>query len=90
MPLFGGIEAGGTKFVCGVGTGPDDLHSIVIPTTSPEATVAKAVAFFLSQGPLDAIGIGSFGRQNKNRPIDRQPLNPPSDLGGYPQAFPIY
>jgi fructokinase len=61
MPLFGGIEAGGTKFVCGVGTGPDDLHSIVIPTTSPEATVAKAVAFFLSQGALDAIGIGSFG-----------------------------
>jgi hypothetical protein len=40
--------------------------------------------------PGDTLGIGSFGRQNKNRPIDRQPLNPPSDLGGYPQAFPIY
>jgi hypothetical protein len=23
----------------------------------------------------------SFGRQNNNRPIDRQPLNPPSDFG---------
>ena len=25
-----------------------------------------------------------------NRPIDRQPLNPPSDMGGYPQRFPLY
>ena len=36
------------------------------------------------------LGLGSFGRQNNNRPIDRQPLNPPSDLGGYPQSFPLY
>ena len=36
------------------------------------------------------IGYPSFGRENKNRPIDRQPLNPPSDLGGYPQTFPLY
>jgi hypothetical protein len=32
----------------------------------------------------------SFGRENWTRPIDRQPLNPPSDLGGYPQTFPLY
>ena len=31
----------------------------------------------------------SFGMENKNRPLDRIPLNPPSDLGGYPQTFPI-
>ena len=31
-----------------------------------------------------AIGYPSFGRENNNRPIDRQPLNPPSDMGGYP------
>src|SRR3954465_11040029 len=37
-----------------------------------------------------AIGYPSFGRENNNRPIDRQPLNPPSDLGGYPQTFPLY
>jgi hypothetical protein len=36
------------------------------------------------------IGYPSFGRENNNRPIDRQPLNPPSDLGGYPRAFPLY
>jgi hypothetical protein len=32
----------------------------------------------------------SFGEWNNNRPLDRQPLNPPSDLGGYPQTFPLY
>src|SRR3954470_4162598 len=36
------------------------------------------------------IGYPSFARENKNRPIDRQPLNPPSDLGGYPREFPLY
>ncbi len=35
------------------------------------------------------IGYPSFARENLNRPIDRQPLMPPSDLGGYPRAFPI-
>jgi hypothetical protein len=32
----------------------------------------------------------SFARENNNRPIDRQPLNPPSDMGGYPRTFPLY
>jgi hypothetical protein len=32
----------------------------------------------------------SFARQNNNRPIDRAPLNPPSDLGGEPTRFPLY
>jgi hypothetical protein len=36
------------------------------------------------------MGYPSFARENKNRPIDRQPLNPPSDMGGYPQSFPLY
>jgi hypothetical protein len=32
----------------------------------------------------------SFATQNNNRPLDRQPLNPASDLGGYPTRFPLY
>jgi hypothetical protein len=32
----------------------------------------------------------SFGNQNNNRPLDRQPLNPDSDLGGPPQRYPLY
>ena len=35
------------------------------------------------------LGYPSFARENNNRPIDRQPLNPPSDMGGYPQSFPL-
>ena len=36
------------------------------------------------------IGYPSFARENLNRPIDRQPLSTPADLGGYPQNFPLY
>jgi hypothetical protein len=34
------------------------------------------------------IGYPDFARENKNRPIDRQPLNPPSDMGGYSRNIP--
>lgn len=66
MALLGGIEAGGTKFVCAVGSGPDDIRALVrIPTTTPEETLARVIDFFRQQvdqeGALDAIGIGSFG-----------------------------
>jgi fructokinase len=60
--LFGAIEAGGTKFVCGIGTGPDNLRTVRIPTTAPESTIAEAIRFFQSsEEPVQAIGIGSFG-----------------------------
>jgi hypothetical protein len=36
------------------------------------------------------IGYPSFARENNNRPIDRQPLPTPSDLGGTPTRFPLY
>ena len=36
------------------------------------------------------LGYPSFARENNNRPIDRQPLNPPADLGGYPTRIPLY
>ena len=66
MTLLGGIEAGGTKFVCAVGTDPDNLSGqIRIPTTTPEETLSKVVDFFREQqaavGEISAIGIGAFG-----------------------------
>ena len=36
------------------------------------------------------LGYPSFARENRNRPIDRGPMNPPSDMGGYPQTLPLY
>lgn len=71
MPVFGGIEAGGTKFVCAVGSGPDDLRAVVrFPTTTPEETLGRAVAFLKDQGPLAAVGVASFG------PVDLDPASP--------------
>jgi len=32
----------------------------------------------------------SFARENSNRPLDRQPLNPASDMGGYQPTIPLY
>jgi fructokinase len=61
--MLGGIEAGGTKFVCGIGTGPDDLLIETFPTTTPELTLPKVIDFFQENGgkELEAVGIGSFG-----------------------------
>jgi fructokinase len=60
--IFGGIEAGGTKWVCALGTGPDEIaDSVVIPTGAPADTIARATEFLGSGGDLDAVGIGSFG-----------------------------
>ena len=77
--LVGAIEAGGTKFVCAVGTGPDDLQREVrFPTTTPSETIARAVQFFRDAseelGTLAAVGIGSFG------PVD---LRPESSTWGF-------
>jgi fructokinase len=71
MRLFGAIEAGGTKFVCGIGTGPENLTIVQIPTTTPKATVRQVIDFFQgSKEPIRGIGIGSFG------PIDLHPESP--------------
>ncbi len=60
--LYGALEAGGTKFVCAVGTAPDDIRrEIRFPTTDPASTMAQTVEFFATAGPLRAIGIASFG-----------------------------
>src|ERR1700758_3695490 len=68
--MFGAIEAGGTKFVCAVGTGPDELKITQFPTTSPEETTASALAFLRQSAQLQAVGIASFG------PIDLDPASP--------------
>jgi len=69
--MLGGIEAGGTKFVCAVGTGPHDLIvSAPISTTTPAETFAQVITFFKEHAPIEAIGIGSFG------PIDLRPDSP--------------
>ena len=45
---------------------------------------------FLDYAYPPSIGYPSFARENLNRPIDRQPLSTPADVGGYPQGYPLY
>ncbi|MBN1178362.1 MAG: ROK family protein [Anaerolineae bacterium] len=74
MTFWGGIEAGGTKFVCAVGSAPDNLSAETrFPTTTPEETIGRAIAFFAAQHaktPLAAVGIAAFG------PLDPNPASP--------------
>ncbi len=69
MKVLGAIEAGGTKFRCAVGTGPDDLRAETrIDTRSPEETLAETVRFFREQGEdLAAVGVGCFGPLDLDR-----------------------
>ncbi|MCL4275032.1 MAG: ROK family protein [Anaerolineales bacterium] len=73
--LYGGIEGGGTKFICAVGTGPGNIRAEArIPTTTPEETISQVVDFFKHQedslGRLSAIGFACFG------PLDLKPDSP--------------
>lgn len=74
-PLLAGIEAGGTKYVCAVGTNPaEPLLETRFPTGEPNETIEHAVSFFKeaaeSYGPIRAMGIGTFG------PADIHPKSP--------------
>jgi fructokinase len=74
MAIWGGIEAGGTKTVCAIGSGPNDLRAHArFPTTTPDETLGEIVQFFQQyqkEGPLAGIGIASFG------PVDPNPNSP--------------
>ena len=59
--MLAGVELGGTKCICTLGTGPDDVRAQVeIPTTGPEATLA-AIARVLDGWDFQSLGIASFG-----------------------------
>ena len=83
MSVFGGIEAGGTKFVCAVGTSPRDLRDKHrFKTTDPPETLDKLIKYFKDQNraeKISAIGIGSFG------PLD---LDKKSSYYGYITSTP--
>jgi len=62
VSAYGGIETGGSKWQCAGGSAPDDLRANeTLPTTTPKETIDRVVAFFEREGPVEAIGIGSFG-----------------------------
>jgi fructokinase len=68
---YGGVEAGGTKWVLAIGGGPDDVReTTTFPTTTPDETLARTAAFFGQNGGISALGVGSFG------PIDARRSSP--------------
>ena len=70
-PLLGGLELGGTKCSCLIGTGPDDvrMHATIPTGADPDATFARIEAELSrgieAHGSIRALGVASFG------PIDR-------------------
>lgn len=74
-PLYGAIEGGGTKFICAVGSGPNNIRAEArFETTTPEETMKQVVDFFKQEevnfGELSAIGFACFG------PLDPNPASP--------------
>jgi fructokinase len=75
-PLFGCIEAGGTKFVAGVVAAPDDIRETArFDTISPDETIGATIAWLQEaadrHGALAAVGIASFGPLE----LDRMAVN---------------
>ncbi len=68
--LYAAIELGGTKVICLVGDGLDNIVAeCVIQTGEPESTLSAVADFLFGYKPFASIGIGSFG------PIDVNPLS---------------
>jgi fructokinase len=64
-PLVAGIELGGTKIVCLLASGPDDIRDEVrLPTTTPGETlgaIGDVLKRWKAEHDFRALGIGSFG-----------------------------
>jgi fructokinase len=64
--IFAGVEMGGTKCVCVLGSGPDDIRAEEVVPTGDPATTLEAIATVLQRwtagvGNFSAIGVAAFG-----------------------------
>ncbi len=84
-PLFAGVELGGTKCVCIVGSGPGDIRQMRSVETGlhPQATLRQIEQtlddMIAAEGSVEALGIASFG------PVD---LDPDSQRFGFITSTP--
>jgi fructokinase len=76
---IGAIEAGGTKFVCGIGNEKGVIEDrISFPTEQPDKTMEQVITYFKDK-KVEGIGIGTFGSIN---------IDPTSSLYGYVTTTP--
>lgn len=63
MARYGAIEAGGTKFLVAVGNDPLRLEQVTRIETAqePAETMAAVIDYFRRAGPLEALGVATFG-----------------------------
>lgn len=67
-PLIAGIELGGTKCICILARGPDDIVlEQRIATTNPDETLAAIESTLAGWGAFAALGIASFGPVSLDR-----------------------
>ncbi|RZJ80916.1 MAG: ROK family protein, partial [Brevundimonas sp.] len=72
--MVAGIELGGTKSICVLGTGPDDIRAEArIATTDPVTTldaVDEVMRRWHDKHSFKAVGVASFG------PLQLDPASP--------------
>lgn len=65
MKQYIGIEGGGTKFICGYGSGPNDLQGRTVIATGKPATTMRELAEYIrsvqNKVKIEAIGASIFG-----------------------------
>jgi len=82
--LYGAVEAGGTKFLVAVGTDPAQPREVerIATSADPAETMEAVIAYFRARGPLQGIGVASFGPVDfARRAIGKTPKLP---WQGYP------
>jgi fructokinase len=72
LPMIAAIEAGGTKFICGVGRQPGELLDVTtIETTTPDETLERLYRWLMrmkvDHGAIQAIGLACFGPLNLDK-----------------------
>lgn len=71
--VYGGIEAGGTKFICALGSGPGQIiRETRLDTTTPDETLQHVIRFFrpaVIEKAIARIGVACFG------PLDLDPAS---------------
>lgn len=64
--LYGAIEAGGTKIICGIGNKDGEMLDFIrLDTLTPDVTLPKIIEYFKDK-KIKSLGVGTFGPAGVN------------------------